>query len=172
MKDMRFTLVIFALLAFVSCDKREEEMSENVTVNQYVDLLVKGEYSSTELPSFTASDIPELLEYRDSRQKISNFPINWISSSLTEESTLGMYVLWTVESIRAVAIDSEFLIGRFPSQNPVVQMRVSPFEYVPEDESLEIVAEAYMEWWQKNKDRAFDEFKEVDPMLSTDLRWH
>jgi hypothetical protein len=83
-----------------------------------------------------------------------------------------MYVLWTVESIRAVAIDSEFLIGRFPSQNPVVQMRASPFEYVPEDESLEIVAEAYMEWWQKNKDRAFDEFKEVDPMLSTDLRWH
>lgn len=172
MKNLRFILTIFLFSVLIACDKSEEELAQEMDVAQYVDLLIKGKYTALELPSFTAAEIPELLEYRNSNQKISIFPRNWISSSITNECTLGMYVLWTIESIRAVAINSDYLIGRFPSQNPVVQKRATPFEYVPDDESLEIVAEAYMEWWHKYQDLEFDDFKAIDPLLETDLRWH
>jgi hypothetical protein len=95
-----------------------------------------------------------------------------ISSYWTEESTLGMYVLWTVESIRAVAVNSELLTGRFPSQNPVVETRLMPFEMVPDEEALEVVAEAYMDWWQRNRDTDFEQIKNIDPLLETRLKWH
>ena len=101
MKNLRFILTIFSLLILSTCNESDEELSQNVNVEQYIDLLIKGKYTGMELPSFTAADIPKLLEYRSSPQKISNFPQNWISSSITNECTLGMYVLWTIESIRA-----------------------------------------------------------------------
>ena len=172
MKNGGLLSIFLLLFIFISCDKSEEEFSKEVNVVQYVDLLIRGKYSAVELPSFTEADIPQLLEYRNSRQKISNFPTNWISSYWTEESTLGIYVLWTIESIRAVAVDSELLTGRFPSQNPVVGTRSTPFEMVPDEESLDVVAEAYMDWWQKNRDIDFEQFKTIDPLLETGLKWH
>ena len=172
MKNQGVLSCFLLLLFFIACDKSEEEFTIDLTVEKYVDLLIKGKYNAMELPHFTKADIPQLLEYRNSRQKISNFPTNWISSYQTNESTLGMYVLWTVESIRAVAVESELLIGRFPSQNPIVETSLQPFEMVPDEESLDVVATAYLNWWLNNKNTDFEQFKAIDPLLETGLKWH
>ena len=125
-----------------------------------------------ELPNFTSKDIPVLLTYRNDSKLIKDFPINMISSYWLAECTLGMYVLWTIESIRARAIDSEYLIGTFPSQNPIVENK-DDFEWVEQSEDVRaIVAESYFSWWAINKDNNFDEFKYIDPLKDTELRWH
>ncbi|EPR68240.1 DUF4943 family protein [Cyclobacterium qasimii] len=172
MKNLKWILSIFSLLILSACDKSDEELSQVTEVSQYVDLLIKEKYTALELPSFTAAEIPDLLDYRNSNQKITVFPRNWISSYATNECTLGMYVLWTIESIRAVANNSDLLIGRFPSQNPIVQKREAEFELVYDEESQKKVADAYMKWWQKNQDKQFQDFKDIDPLLDTGLRWH
>ena len=81
-------------------------------------------------------------------------------------------MLWTVESIRARAIDSEYLIGTFPSQNPIVENK-NNFEWVEQSEDVRAtVAESYFSWWEINKSKNFDEFKYIDPLNETELRWH
>src|SRR5687767_12331257 len=121
MKLLQSPIFLVLLLVFVSCEDKSE--SPKMGVERYVELLKAGKYDNMELPDFSSKDIPELLSYRDETDLITGFPINRISSSLTLECTLGMYILWTVESIRARSVGSEFLIGTFPSQNPVVENR-------------------------------------------------
>jgi len=53
-----------------------------------------------------------------------------------------------------------------------VQKREAEFEPVYDEESLSKVADAYMEWWQKYQDPEFNDFKDIDPLLDTDFRWH
>ena len=84
-----------------------------------------------------------------------------------------MYVLWTIESVRAVAINSKYLIMRFPSQNPILAIKDSDeSDLVTDNESHEIAAKAYFDWWENNKYKDFDEFKNIDPLIETDYRWH
>jgi hypothetical protein len=159
-------------MSFLGCDKDESEDLNNVGVDRYVELLKEGKYDSLELPEFTHKDIPALLEYRNETQMIKDFPINEVSSLWLPECKLGMYVLWTIESIRAVAIDSEYLIGRFPSQNPIVQKSEEPFDIEDENEVHEIISKAYYDWWENNKDKEFNEFENIDPLIETEYRWH
>ena len=89
------------------------------------------------------------------------------------DCTLGMYVLWTIESIRAVANNSGLLIGIFPSQNPVLALRDSVgMKLVYDDQSLQIAAASYYEWWENNKQKDFNEFKNIDPLAATIYKWH
>lgn len=143
-----------------------------MNVDSYVELLKKGKYDNMELPDFSSKDIPALLAYRNETQLITDFPTNWISSSWTPECSLGMYVLWTIESIRARAIESEFLIGTFPSQNPVVEKKENLGGIQQNDEVRATVAESYFDWWESNKSKDFDKFKAIDPLSNTEYRWH
>tara|TARA_R110000868_G_scaffold11200_2_gene54733 strand:- start:24204 stop:24722 length:519 start_codon:yes stop_codon:yes gene_type:complete len=172
LKNLRCCIFVFCFLAFTACNINEEDPFQNVNVEEYIALLINGEYTAMNLPEFTESDIPKLLVYRNRTDKITNFPRNWISSYVNEECSLGMYVLWTIESIRAVAIESEYLIGRFPSQNPIVRERDGDFNLVPEEDAHPKVAQAYFEWWQDNQDRGFEAFKAKDPLLDSGLSWH
>ena len=172
MKSLGYFVLSFCFLAFMACNNHDIEPFQNVDVENYVALLVKGEYSAMDLPEFTEADIPKLLTYRNRTEKITNFPRNMISSYMNEECSLGMYVLWTIESTRAVAIDSQYLVGRFPSQNPVLKKRSEDFDLVSEEEAQPLVAKAYLEWWQNNQDRSFEEFKDADPLHDTGLSWH
>lgn len=79
----------------------------NLSVEKYVELLETGKYDTIGLPSFTYKDIPGLLKYRNNKQIIIDFPVNPFSSFAGYECKLGVYVLWTIESIRAVAINKE-----------------------------------------------------------------
>lgn len=173
MKTLRTFIICIYLMSCLGCDKKESEDQNNVEVDRYVELLKDGSYDSYELPEFTHKDIPALLEYRNETQMIIDFPVNMISSLAMPECSLGIYILWTIESIRAVAIDSEYLTGRFPSQNPILALRDSnESNLVSDNLSHMIVAEAYYSWWENNKNKNFDDFKNIDPLEYTDYKWH
>ncbi len=172
MKIFRTIVICILLISSFGCHKNELEDLNNLSVAQYIELLKEGKYDSTDLPNFTYKDIPALLAYRNETQTITNYPHNWISSLWMPECSLGMYVLWTIESIRSMATDSEYLISRFPSQNPVVQQRGEPFDLSSGTEIQKIISAAYYNWWKENKRRNFDEFKHIDPLSNTEYRWH
>ena len=165
MKALRLIIIMVSMITLSGCDKK------GMSVDEYIALLKSGKYdSSADLPEFTSSDIPALLKYRNETLLITAFPRNPISSSLTQNCRLGIYVLWTIESIRAVATNSIYLQKRFPSQNPVLQLsNLSP---VSDDQSHQIAAKAYFDWWEANNGKDFAAFKAVDPLQGTAYKWH
>ena|SRR4030042_7090022 len=161
-------LIIFiALLGLFGCEKQ----IDNPAVETYINQLKSNQYEPHELPAFKPSDIPALLIYRNETMMITNFPHNGISSFWGPDCKLGMYVLWTIESIRAIEIDSEYLIGRFPSQNPILALRDAPaLELVFDDQSHKDAAKAYYDWWHSI--HIFKDKMKVDPLKDTKYRWH
>jgi len=171
MKTLKTFILLVAFAGLVSCNDNKE--ISNLTVDRYVELLKANQYDSINLPAFTFNDIAALLKYRNETQIITNFPHNAISSFYEPDCKLGMYILWTIESIRAVAVDSKYLVMRFPSQNPILALRDSTgFNLVHDDTSHEIAAKAYYDWWENNKQKNFNEFKNIDPLTGTKYKWH
>lgn len=170
MKALRIPIILVFLLPFCGCQDKSEPPKMNV--DRYVNLLKAGNYDHWELPKFTSRDIPKLMSYRNETELITDFPTNAISSAWYPECFLGMYILWTVESIRARSIGSEYLIGTFPSQNPIVKNRHN-LEFIDQTTQLQQeVANAYFIWWESNKDNDFAEFNQIDPLADTEYRWH
>ena len=160
-------ILIAALFVLTGCEKQ----GDNPEVETYISQLKSNSYGAFELPAFQPSDIPALLKYRNSPLVITNFPHNGISSFWAPDCKLGMYVLWTIESIRAVEIKSKYLSGRFPSQNPILAFKDSPeLDLVYDKKSQDEAAKAYYEWWYSSytlKDKM-----RIDPLENTDYRWH
>jgi hypothetical protein len=172
-KIIKIFVLVILFFSLPGCNKDDEVDIKNIDVEKYIELLKKGEYKFLKLPPFTDEDIPVLLQYRNENQVITNFPRNMISSLMMPECKLGMYVLWTIESIRTDLIKTEHVLGSFPSQNPVLGLRNSEgIELVNTDESHAVAAKAYFDWWNENKHKNFDEFKNIDPLAETDYRWH
>jgi len=172
MKTLKLIIVLVSLIISISCHKNNDEEIRNVNVDQYIELLKSGKYNSADLPAFTYQDIPALISYRNYTQMITNFPRNGISSYYKPDCKLGMYVLWTIESIRAVAIKSDYLIGRFPSQNPILEKRDYSELFLDSNDSHEIASKAYFDWWVNNRRKDFNEFKNIDPLKNTVYKWH
>lgn len=166
MRFMYKLLFLIILSSLAGCEK-----TTNLRVEEYISQLKSNQYTSHELPDFHPSDIPALLNYCNDTRVITNFPHNGISSLWAPECKLGMYVLWTIESIRAVEINSESLIGRFPSQNPILALRsASEMVLVYDDKSHIDAAKAYYDWWYSAyllSDKMW-----MDPLKDTDYRWH
>lgn len=167
MKISLIPITLITVFGLFSCEKH----TDNPGVDKYIDELISGTYESYDLPDFNTADISALLEYRNETTTITNFPHNPISSFWQPECKLGMLVLWTVESIRAVENKSEYLIGRFPSQNPALALRDTPeLSLVFDDQSHKEAAKAYYDWWnsfQQIKDKV-----KIDPLVKTNYRWH
>jgi hypothetical protein len=169
-KTLHIATTFFILLAS-SCN--DFTATEPPSVENYIQQLKSNQFQADHLPLFTDQDIPALLAYRDDKQLITNFPRTTPSSYYQRECTVGMFVLWTVESIRAVAINSDRLIGRFPSQNPILAIRNSnQLTLVADDRSHSIAANAYYDWWLNIPSNGFAIMKTVDPLAKTDYRWH
>lgn len=166
---MRFKFKLFFLIILTSlagCEK-----NTNPGVELYISQLASGQYTSQELPVFQPSDIPALLNFRNDERVIINFPHNGISSLWAPECKLGMYVLWTIESIRAIEINSEDLVGRFPSQNPILALRNASEMVLKYDDKSQIdAAKAYYDWWYSAYLLA-DKMR-MDPLKNTDYKWH
>jgi len=160
-------LIFLALvLALISCEKE----ADNPAVEDYISQLRSNTYEAYELPAFLPSDIPALLKYRNETAVITNFPRNGISSYWQQDCKLGMYVLWTIESIRAVETDNNQLIGRFPSQNPILALKSAEELRLAFDENSQIeAAAAYYHWW--NALYIFTDKMKSDPLEDTDYRW-
>lgn len=168
MKTLKLFIVLIPLLAFLACEEKENKQTE---VEKYVNTLKTNQYEDRELPAFTYEHIDELLKYRNEKHVITKFPRNPISSFDQKECELGVYILWTIESIRVVAIDSEFLIERFPSQNPILQLREEEFKPAGFEAYL-VVSNAYYTWWKSNKSKPLIEIMEIDPLENTIYKWH
>jgi len=171
MKTLQTFIVLITFIGLISCADNKEVSS--LTVNRYIELLKANQYDSINLPGFTYQDIPALLAYRCETRVITNFPCNGISSMYAPECKLGMYVLWTIESIRAESMQSDRLIMRFPSQNPILALRYSTeMKLVYDTLSHEVAAKAYNDWWENNKLKEFNDFKSIDPLGGTNYKWH
>ncbi len=170
MKHVKTLITCLFLLTFLGCE--EDSDPSTISVERYVELLKQGKYDADQLPEFSSRDIPALLAYRNESQIIKDFPVNTLSSSMTSECTLGMYILWTIESVRARSIDSKYLFYTFPSQNPVIEKKVD-FTWVEQSDAvLATIAQSYFDWWENNKNKDFDNFKNIDPLTDTEYKWH
>ncbi len=174
MKLLRITAVILLAIAILGCEKADNMIpADNLEVEHYVQLLKSGQFEELNMPPFTYQDIPALLEHRNDNQLITTFPRNPISSFYQNECTLGMVILWTVESIRAVSADSKYLFMRYPSQNPVLARKdAAQLTFATGKNVQTDAAKAYFEWWDKNKHKNFNRFKDQDPLKNTPYRWH
>lgn len=168
---MKTIWIFIVLVSFINfgCSKNDDEIV-NMDVEQYIELLKTNRYDSINLPAFTEKDIPALLKYRFETTNITKFPRNPISSYYEQECRLGMYVLWTIESIRSVSVKSKQLIMRFPSQNPFFARRDTE-EWAMDDVTQAIAANAYYNWWKNNMFKNFEEYKNIDPLENTIYRW-
>jgi len=170
MKTRNFPASLLFFVLLVSCGTNEDNPSD---VNVYINLLASNQYLSNQIPDFEYKDIETLMRARTDQRIITNFPRNGISSYFQETSIAGIFFLWTVESIRAKSIQSKFLIGNFPSQNPIITIRETgeTISYQNE-EAYKSVFDAYKHWWDSNKGKNFNEFNTIDPLASTPYRWH
>jgi hypothetical protein len=165
------TLVLLTILSFLFANTGcKESTIENSDVDNYVYLLMKGQYNSYTIPEFSPSDISALMTYRNDTTTIYHFPVNPISSFAMMKCKLGMVVLWTVESIRAVETKSDKMVLRFPSQNPLLALRENPGVWVFDLEAQFIAAKAYYEWWNSNP--LFTNKMNIDPLNDTKYQWH
>lgn len=172
MKYFKVFIGLWVIISLCSCQKTDYSENEP-NVEKYIEALKTNLYDSLNLPNFSYREIPTLLKYINETQTISTFPRNPISSYYQSECKLGMYVLWTIESIRAVSIESESLILNFPSQNPILSNRNNDeLELIYNTESHEKVAKAYSDWWNENKNKDFTKFNIIDPLKDTDYKWH
>ena len=202
---LTFTLITLVFcLAFSSYEKGDDGKPE---VDKYVELLKSNHFLDDSiygwntkygglraLPEFTFKDIDKLLKYRNDTTIITNIPRNTMSSQLFlwHKYEVRMIILWTIESIRAVAVDSSVVKnGRFPSLNPWVTYRVPPKDFNLDYESVrqnpreyyekwwrenkdkdwQTVSDAYYTWWTENKDKDFNETMIIDPLEHTNFRW-
>jgi len=167
MKTLIVFLTLIVMISLAGCEKQ----LENPEVETYINQLKSNSYTSYELPAFKPSDIPAILKFRNETLVIKNFPRNGISSLWMSECSLGMYALWTIESVRAVEIQSKYLIGRFPSQNPILALISSTdLQLVYDLKSQKVAAKAYNDWWYSV--HLFKDKMKIDPLKDTDYRWH
>ena len=173
---MKTFLYLSALISLICCSGCTEQDNDSADVENYVEHLKEGSYSSLELPEFSVSDIPELLRYRNDRTIIYQVPASMISSHIMSECRLGVIILWNIESIRAVEINSTDLFGRWPSQNPILALRESPNTWVFDKNSHFTAAKAYYNWWNSypsvGRMKTNSVKMKTDPLKSTKYMWH
>ncbi len=149
----------------VSCNKQGSELSN---VGTFIEILKENKIEKIEAPIFSKNDISELLNHRSDDLNISNFPRNPLSSFYMEEVAIGMYILWTIESIRMETInDPNFYL--FASLNPRI-IRIPSGELVNQDVILAEVAKAYLNWW--NSSLSLEEKLQINPLEKLDLKWN
>ncbi len=170
MKSLRF---LWLGLILYGCADDQSAVSNEV--DDFMTGLRSGKYENAiELPAFTVEAIPYLLAYRNDTRKVTSFPRNPLSSYAGPESTMGVFALWTIESIRASAAPSggAVLPGRFPSLNPVLAQFGADGPRIAEASVAQpLAAAAYQAWWQQSQSVSVDELMRIDPLESTDYRW-
>ena len=161
---MNSKTLIFSLL-IVLMTGCEKVTPDNMSVRKYINLLKSDSYIYNDLPAFSPGDIPELLKYADDDKIITKYPINPISSFIGEDPRPGIFVLWTIESIR---LSSNGPSGRFPSLTPGLW---NAELQEPADVSIAhpVVSQAYKSWW--DPDINYELLKSINPLENTGYGW-
>lgn len=169
MKVLKSLIILVSLISLTNCGNVSIEKESHTDVEKYVKLLKSERYDSVNLPAFTHNDIPALLEYRNETQIITKYPRNPISSFASHECRLGVYILWTIESIRVGSDTGDIQLMRFPSLNPILSGIDS--EGISDDVSHSMASQAYLNWWENNSKKDFTEYKNIDPLSNTGFKW-
>lgn len=174
MKKLPLLVFFIIFTGLVSC--REEEFDQNnPSVDQFVHLLVAGDYKeSIRIPNFRPEQIPALLRYADDRREIPSFPVNPIASFLMTDFKLGECMLWTIESVR-ISYDpanSSPSPERYPSLFPMLTNTVSqrPNPRATEAE-IHQGYQAYYDWWYDDPNETFEQKRTINPLEDTPLNW-
>ena len=168
MKTKTFALICSLIFVPLSCEKTT---LDNMSVRTYVKLLKSGNYDFNnskglpDLPPFKSTDIPELLTYANEVQIITQYPHNPISSYIGPDPRLGVFILWTIESIR---INGNRSFGRFPSMSPTLGSKGSQ-QLADVNTAHPIVYQAYLDWWNSNND--FEQLRNINPLENTNYTW-
>lgn len=175
MKTFQFLILIVTVIVLFSCGKNESEEINSPDVETYIELLKTNQYESLTLPEFSSHEIPVLLEYINDNTIVNKFPHHPASSYAPPypDYRLGVLVLWTIETVRVAACNEKHWFG-FPSQHPFVQTKSEPVEWIinHEDKVYDSVRQAYLNWWNDNENKRFNNFCNIDPLANTKYRWH
>ena len=134
-------------------------------------MIKQGIYDYPHLPDFQPGDVEKLLHYTNDFQKIEEFPVNPISSFMPPEFRLGECLLWTVESVR-LNYDKTNSYDKYPSLVP--QLIIPGGTYEPQIASIDDLIRAYtlyLAWWTNNKNKNFDDFRNINPLKDAVLMW-
>lgn len=171
MKLTRLLIGLIFLYSLSGCDRKGDPINpENISADRYISLLASDNYDQ-QMPTLNPADIPELLEHRNNTKFIKNYPRNPISSFYHPECKLGIYILWTIESIRSVAIESEMTVMRYPSLNPILVFKSGEYLEPNDSQAHQTVAGAYYNWWASNQGKSVEEIMAIDPLVETEYRW-
>ncbi len=170
---MKYYSIILAVLIIALSGCRSDEVTANMDVETYVELLRNNQYQLTTLPDFDPDDIPALLNYRNETDIVTVFPRNPISSFYVAEVELGVLILWSIEYIRVFSGQNDQHEIRFPSLNPILRpINVDESNPVSTEVIHREVASMYYSWWQANIDKDFIVFKGSDPLINSTYAWH
>ncbi|MDP2338361.1 MAG: DUF4943 family protein [Bacteroidota bacterium] len=184
MKPIMFFLIIMFVFFSGSCKKDSETklFDKNLKVEEFIILLKAGTYTSDNLPDFLPEDIPGLLNHGNDFTIIPYFPTNDICSFSLFQYRLGECILWVIESIR-LKYPYQSLYSRFPSCVPMLinnefiddakkNPGTDPVKYRLKDTELKSAYDKYLEWWDKNNQNKFDEFKSTNPLDGLKIFWY
>ncbi len=166
-----YILVILLLLNIVSC-REDDTQKDKSAVDVYIERLQSGQYDAMELPPFIAETIPDLLKYINNTKRITQFPRNPLSSFSSPDCTVGLYALWTIESIRVTYTQNDQFPGRFPSLSPhLAEQTEDGLVRIHSSVAQQAVANTYEAWWNRSQQVGFYDLMEINPLESTDYRW-
>jgi hypothetical protein len=164
----KLLLALSALVCFACSD---ELVPEELSADQFVDVVKNGEYREMVLPPFSAEDVSTLLEKAQPNQSIAAFAVNPISSYAPVNFTLTESLLWTVEAIRLDKNPDDDQLP-FASLAPKLRRKNDQNELVFADEAeLSLAYQAYQSWWNDTA-TTFDEKQQIYPLESLNLYWY
>lgn len=164
-------MILTLIFVSTSCEKTN---LNNMNVKTYLKLLKSGSYDFNDsnglpnLPPFEPKDIPELLTYANDTYIVTKYPHNPISSYIGPDPRLGIFVLWTIESIRLSSPGIDHFWGRFPSQSPTLMFKGSVLT-IDVETAHKTASKAYLNWWNSSAD--FEQIKNINPLENTDYGW-
>jgi hypothetical protein len=162
------TLALFLILFLSGCEK---DYWSDPYVDQFVTMLIKGNYDDMFIPNFQPADIERLLHYANDFQTIKSFPVNPISSYMAPEFRLGECLMWTIESVR-LRYDKTNGFERFPSLAPQLFIPGGTIEpQIANNDDLTRAYNLYSKWWSDNKSKPFEDFRNINPLKDAVLMW-
>jgi hypothetical protein len=168
MKISKWISLSLLIFIFPGCEK---DHWTNPDVDQFVSMLKKGTYNDMFIPNYQPADIERLLHFANDFQTIKSFPVNPISSFMPTELRLGECLMWTIESIR-LKYDKTNGFERFPSLVPQLIIPGGTMEPgVATSDDLARAYNLYSKWWYENKSKAFDDFRNINPLEDAVLMW-
>ncbi len=172
MKNYYLYLSSVLLIFIAGCSKNNIDKTADKEARDYVAQLLSGQVTATSLPDLKKEAIPTLLMYSKDTTVITKFPVNPISSYIPHQNKVGLVVLWTVESIRQFSDKNVHAFAKFPSQNALLGMK-DPANggFISDYQAQLAVANAYIEWWENNRNNNFELFRNISPMDQTIYRW-